>query len=919
MQDSIRVRGARVHNLKNIDVDIPRNKFVVITGISGSGKSSLAFDTVYAEGQRRYVESLSAYARQFLGVMDKPDVEKIEGLSPAISIEQRKISKNPRSTVGTVTEIYDYLRVLFARIGKPYCYICGNEISARTLDEIVDEILKDWDKEKVLIISPVVEGKKGTFRELFEGLLRSGYIRVIVDGIQVDIDEGIPNLEKQKKHSIYVVIDRLQVSKEVISRITQSVEIGIKMGEGKIIVRSAEGKEKIYNEKLACPKCGISFPEISPRLFSFNSPYGACEECSGLGSKIEIDPELLVKDSDISILDGALEYIGEPRGSFYYTLKWLASRYRVSLSTPFYKLPDDFKNALFFGDSDFEGLSNIMLKRYHETESDFVKYEIEKYMSFKKCPVCNGKRLRKEALSVKINGRNIGELVGMDIVSLRGFFENIELSEKDRIIAKDLIKEIIKRLKFLEDVGLDYITLERQTETLAGGEAQRVHLASQIGSGLVGIVYVLDEPSIGLHPRDIKKLIKTLKGLRDLGNTVLVVEHDAETILSSDHIIDLGPGAGVNGGYLVFSGSVEEIKNCENSITGAYLSGRKKIEIPERRKIDSKRFILIEGAKGNNLKNIDVKIPLGVFVCITGVSGSGKSTLLLDILYRALARKFYGSKYPPLEHKSIKGVEFIDKVINIDQEPIGRTPRSNPATYTGLYTYIRDFYSNLPDSKIRGFKPGRFSFNVKGGRCEACEGQGVIKVEMHFLPDVYITCDVCKGKRFNRETLEVKYKGKDISDVLEMTVDEAYEFFNDIPVIKRKLQLLKDVGLGYIKLGQPAPTLSGGEAQRIKLTKELSKVATGNTLYILDEPTTGLHFDDVRLLINILQKIVDKGNTVVVIEHNLDVIKSADWIIDLGPEGGENGGWVIAEGTPEDVSKNEKSYTGKFLKEILRK
>ncbi len=919
MLDSIKVRGAKVHNLKNIDIDIPRNKFVVITGISGSGKSSLAFDTIYAEGQRRYVESLSAYARQFLGVMDKPDVEKIEGLSPAISIEQRKISKNPRSTVGTVTEIYDYLRVLYARIGKPHCYICGNRISSRTIDEIVDEILKDWENQKIMIISPVVEGKKGTFRELFERLLRSGYIRLIVDGIQVEIDEAIPNLEKQKKHSIYVVIDRLQVSKDIISRITQSVEIAVEMGEGKIIVRNQEGKEKVYNEKLACPKCGISFPEISPRLFSFNSPYGACEECAGLGSKIEIDPELLVKNSEISILDGALEYIGEPRGSFYYTLKWLASRYNVSLSTPFYKLPDKFKNALFFGDNEFEGLSDIMLKKYHDTESDFVKFEIEKYMSFKKCPVCNGKRLKKEALSVLINGKNIGELVGMDIITLKRFFENIELDERDRIISKDIVKEIIRRLKFLEDVGLDYINLERQTETLAGGEAQRVHLASQIGSGLMGIIYVLDEPSIGLHPRDIKRLVKTLKDLRDLGNTVLVVEHDAETISSADYIIDLGPGAGVNGGYVVFSGNLEEIKNSNESLTGLYLSGKKVIEIPERRKINWEKYILIEGARGNNLKNISVKIPLGYFVCITGVSGSGKSTLLLDILYRALARKFYGSKHPPLEHKSIKGTEFIDKVINIDQEPIGRTPRSNPATYTGLYTYIRDFYANLPDSKIRGFKPGRFSFNVKGGRCEACEGQGVIKVEMHFLPDVYITCDVCKGRRFNRETLEVKYKGKDISDVLDMTVEEAYEFFKDIPVIKKKLELLKDVGLGYITLGQPAPTLSGGEAQRIKLTKELSKLSTGNTLYILDEPTTGLHFDDIRLLINILQRLVEKGNTVLVIEHNLDVIKSSDWVIDLGPEGGEKGGEIVAEGTPEEIAANEKSYTGRFLKNVLKK
>ena len=917
MLKEIRVKGARVHNLKNIDVSIPRNKFVVITGLSGSGKSSLAFDAIYAEGQRRYVESLSAYARQFLGIMDKPDVEYIEGLSPAISIEQRKIAKNPRSTVATVTEIYDYLRVLFARVGKPFCYKCGKPITSQTVDEIVDNILKRWKDKRIMVLSPIVRGKKGTYKDLFEKLIKAGFVRAIIDGRMIELEEESPELEKNKKHSIEIVVDRLKVRDEIRSRLSQSIEVSLEKADGMIKIMDTEGNEKIYSERLACTECGISYPEITPRLFSFNSPYGACPLCGGLGIKMEIDPELLITDPSLSISEGALEPVSDPRGHLYYIVKHLARRHGFTLQTPWEKIPEDGKQALLYGDEGYEGIATTLLRRYHETESDWMKYEIEKYMSIQPCPACKGKRLRKEALSVLINGRNIADVVAMNIEKAIEFFENIKFNKTEWLIAKELVKEIKKRLRFLLDVGLRYLTLDRPTESLAGGEAQRVHLATQIGSGLMGILYVLDEPSIGLHPRDIKRLVKTLKGLRDIGNTILVVEHDEETIRSADYVIDLGPGAGNDGGYVVVTGPPEKIVNYEGSITGAYLSGRKKIKIPEKRRKPKGRFLTIRGAEGNNLKNIDVKIPLGLFVCITGVSGSGKSTLLLDILYRALARMYYGSRLVPLKHKGIEGTEYIDKVINIDQSPIGRTPRSNPGTYTGVYTPIREFYSSLPEARIRGYKPGRFSFNVRGGRCEKCEGQGVIKVEMHFLPDVYITCDVCKGKRFNRETLEVKYKGKNISDVLEMTVNEALQFFDKIPLIKRKLKILSDVGLGYIKLGQPAPTLSGGEAQRIKLSKELSKVATGNTLYILDEPTTGLHFEDVRLLLNVLQKLVDRGNTVVIIEHNLEVVKSADWIIDLGPDGGDEGGEIVAEGPPEDIARVKKSYTGNYLRRIL--
>ena len=914
--DAISIRGARVHNLKNIDVDIPRNKFVVITGISGSGKSSLAFDTLYAEGQRRYVESLSAYARQFLGIMEKPDVEKIEGLSPAISIEQRKVSKNPRSTVATVTEIYDYLRVLFARIGKVYCYKCGREVTSQTLDQIVDRVEKYGEGTRIEILSPVIRGKKGEYRDLFEKLMKKGFLRVRVDGEIYSLEE-VPALEKNKKHTIEIVVDRIRIKEGIRSRLSQSIETALSESDGYVIIKKGE-EEELFSEKLACLLCGIDYPEIEPRLFSFNSPYGACRVCSGLGTKMEIDPELLIINPALSIMEGAIGPVGEPRGRIYDTLRYLSRKYRIDLQTPWENLKEREKEIILYGDDLVEGIIPYLERRYRETESDWVRYEIEKYMSIQPCPACKGARLRKEALSVKIGGKNIYDVVRMTVKEALKFFEELKLGEREKIIARELIREIKRRLQFLVDVGLDYLTLDRPTETLAGGEAQRVHLSTQIGSGLTGIIYILDEPSIGLHPRDIKRLIATLKELRDLGNTIVVVEHDKETILSADWVIDLGPGAGEKGGYVVATGKPEDIKKVKRSITGAYLSGKRKIPVPQKRRKPKGKYIEIVGARANNLKNIHVKIPLGLFVCITGVSGSGKSTLLIDILYRALARKFHGSRHLPGEHDEIKGIEHIDKVINIDQSPIGRTPRSNPATYTGAFTPIREFYASLPEAKIRGYRPGRFSFNVRGGRCEACQGDGMVKIEMHFLPDVYIPCEVCKGRRYNKETLEVKYKGKNIADVLEMTVDEALEFFDAIPQIKRKLQLLHDVGLGYIKLGQPAPTLSGGEAQRVKLARELSKVGTGRTLYILDEPTTGLHFEDVRLLLEVLQRLVDRGNTVVVIEHNLDVIKCCDWIIDLGPEGGEEGGRIVCEGPPEEVASCPHSYTGKFLKEELK-
>ncbi len=933
--DGIRVKGARVHNLKNIDVYIPRNKLVVITGISGSGKSSLAFDTLYAEGKRRYVESLSAYARQFLGMMDKPDVDEITGLSPAIAIQQRSAAKNPRSTVGTVTEIYDYLRVLFARVGVPYCYQCGRRIESQTTDQIVDAILNLPPGTRVEILSPVVRGRKGEYRELVQKLKKRGYVKVRVDGKIYEIEQ-IPELERYKKHNLEIVVDRIVIKDGIRKRLADSVEIGLKEGEGLLVVIIDGKEERIFSQKLACAHCGISYPEISPRMFSFNSPYGACETCDGLGTKMEIDPKRVILNPQLSVLDGAIKPYGFPGSWRTALLKGLARKLKFDINKPYKDLSEEVKKVLLYGDripieveyirrdgsgrgtftEDFEGIVPELMRRYRETTSEAIREEIEDYMVITPCPDCGGRRLKPQSLSIKIMDKSIADIAQFSVKHCLNFFRQLKLNEKERVVAQDIIREIRRRLEFLDSVGLDYITLERTTDSLAGGEEQRVRLATQIGSGLVGVLYILDEPSIGLHQRDNERLLNTLKSLRDLGNTVLVVEHDAETIRSADYIIDLGPGAGEYGGNVVFAGTAKEIAANPESITGQYLAGIRRIEIPAIRR-KKKNSLIIYGARANNLKNIDVEIPLGVFVCVTGVSGSGKSTLIVDTLYRALAQQYYHSKFPPGEFNKIEGLEHIDKVINIDQSPIGRTPRSNPATYTGAFAPIRDLFSSLPESKVRGYKPGRFSFNVPGGRCEQCEGGGILWIEMHFLPDVYITCDACQGKRFNRETLEVKYKGKNISDVLKMSVFEALEFFQHIPPIKRKLQLLYDVGLGYIKLGQSATTLSGGEAQRIKLAKELSKIATGRTLYILDEPTTGLHFEDVKLLLDVLNRLVDRGNTVVVIEHNLEVIKCADWIIDLGPEGGEEGGRIVSTGTPEDVARSPISHTGAFLKRVL--
>ncbi len=935
--DYIFIKGARVHNLKNISVKIPRNKLVVITGISGSGKSSLAFDTIYAEGQRRYIESLSAYARQFLGMMDKPDVDYITGLSPAIAIEQRSAAKNPRSTVGTVTEIYDYLRVLFARIGVPFCPTCQKPIQSQSIDSIVDAIIALPDKTAIVILAPIVRGRKGEYRELLKSIQRKGFLRVRVDGQIYEIDQ-VPAMQKYQKHNIEIVIDRLTINKhsaksdEQLSlrkRIAESVELALKEGQGLVLVSCSEVKElssrteeKIFSSSFACVDCGFSYGEISPRLFSFNAPYGACAVCHGLGIKMEIDERRIIANPNLSIVDGAIASWGEVSSEWFLSqLEELADTYNFDLKTSWKQLPKHIKNIIIHGteDESFEGVMPHIMRLYHETESDAIREWAEKYMSILPCPECQGSRLKKEALSIRINNLNIADITRMSVKQAYEFFtQTIKLTEKETLIAKEIIKEISRRLQFLISVGLDYLTLDRRTDTLGGGEEQRVRLATQIGSGLVGVVYILDEPSIGLHQRDNKKLLATLHQLRDLGNTVIVVEHDEETIREADYVIDLGPGAGESGGYVVATGNPKEIMTNPKSITGAYLSGRKVIAIPSQRRKLSNNYILIRGAQENNLKNIDVKIPLGLFVCITGVSGSGKSTLLFDILYNKLAEVFYNSKTPVGKHLTIENINKIDKVINIDQSPIGRTPRSNPATYTNVFTPIRELFAQTKEARIRGYKPGRFSFNVYGGRCETCQGDGIIKVEMHFLPDVYIPCEECKGKRYNRETLDIKYKGKNIYEVLNMTVVEAYEFFYNIPPIRRKLELLKDVGLGYIKLGQPAPTLSGGEAQRVKLSKELSKIGTGKTLYLLDEPTTGLHFEDVNLLLKVLNRLVDKGNTVVVIEHNLEVIKCADWIIDLGPEGGDKGGQIVAQGTPEQVAKTKGSYTGQFLKSLLK-
>ncbi len=938
MSEYIRIRGAREHNLKNINLDLPRNKLIVFTGISGSGKSSLAFDTIYAEGQRRYVESLSTYARQFLGQLNKPDVDVIEGLSPAISIDQKTVIKNPRSTVGTVTEIYDYLRLLFANIGKPHCPFCGIEISAQTSQEIVEKILS-WDEgTRIQILSPVVRGRKGEYKKLLDNLRKEGFLRVKIDGEMYSLEDEI-ELDKNKKHDIYVVIDRLVIKPDVRTRLADSVELALKLSEGLVLVEKylEDGKfeEHIFSENFSCPICGFSFGEITPRLFSFNSPYGACPACSGLGGKKEFDPDLLL-DYEKSISEGAIIPWGKEISPYYRILLTnVGKRLGFTLDTPLKFFTENQLKALLYGvpfavevylpdwDIDgyrhFEGLINIFNKRYQETESEDVRTFYERFMVFSPCSVCNGKRLKKEALSVYINGKNIADVSSMNMLELREFFENLNLSEREKIIASPILKEILQRVNFLIEVGVDYLTLDRSADTLSGGESQRVRLATQIGSGLVGVIYVLDEPSIGLHPRDNEKLIKNLKSLRDLGNTVIVVEHDEEIMRSADFIVDIGPGAGEKGGEIVVAGPLSEVLKHPTSITAQYLRGERQIPIPKKRRSIGRRWLEIKGARARNLKNIDVRIPLGTFVCLTGVSGSGKSTLVEEIIYPALQKAIHGKKIKSEYYDEIKGTEYIDKVIVIDQSPIGRTPRSNPATYTNLFTEIRELFAQLPEAKMRGYKPGRFSFNVKGGRCEACKGEGMVKVEMHFLPDIYIPCEVCKGKRYNSETLEITYKGKNIADVLDMSVEEALEFFENFPSIRRKLETLYDVGLGYIKLGQPATTLSGGEAQRIKLAAELSRRSTGKTFYILDEPTTGLHFADVEKLLNLLHRLVDQGNTVLVIEHNLDVIKTADYIIDLGPEGGDRGGEIIAEGTPEEVAMNERSYTGKFLRKILFK
>ncbi len=934
--DRILVKGARAHNLKNIDVEIPRGKFVVVTGLSGSGKSSLAFDTIYAEGQRRYVESLSAYARQFLGQMDKPDVDYIEGLSPAISIDQKATSHNPRSTVGTVTEIYDYLRLLFARAGRPHCPRCGRPITSQAVEQMVDQLMSLPEGTRMQILAPVVRGKKGEHVRIFEDIRRSGFIRFRVDGIVLDASEGI-KLDKNKKHTIEIVVDRVIIRPGTERRLADSLETALKQGGGLVTAAIGEDKEIVFSENFACVDCGISIAEISPRLFSFNTPYGACPECTGLGFKREIDPDLVIPDRSKSIAQGAIE--GWFKGGYYYQfLEGLAGHYGFGMDTPFNDLSPEQQDVILYGTrgrrfdfilkndyygrrhemhAPFEGVINNLARRYRETSSERQRGEIEQYMSSRVCPSCRGARLKPEALAVKVGGLSISEVSNFSVLEAQGFFNDLGLTGREQIIARQILKEINERLGFLVNVGLDYLTLDRSAGTLAGGEAQRIRLATQIGSGLMGVLYVLDEPSIGLHQRDNQRLLKTLERLRDLGNTLIVVEHDQDTMLAADHIIDIGPGAGEHGGRVVATGSFDCIAQNPDSITGKYLSGKLSIAVPGRRRPLNNRAVEVLGAAENNLKNIDVKFPLGVFICVTGVSGSGKSTLVNDILYRKLAQELHRAKTRPGKNKGVRGLEHLDKVINVDQSPIGRTPRSNPATYTGVFNDIRDLYAQTPESKMRGYKPGRFSFNVKGGRCESCRGDGIIKIEMHFLPDVYVPCEVCKGLRYNRETLQIKYKGKNIADVLGMTVDQAADFFHPIPRIHRKLKTLQDVGLGYIRLGQPAPTLSGGEAQRVKLSTELSRRSNGKTFYILDEPTTGLHMADIDRLLKVLHRLVEAGDTVLVIEHNLDVIKTADQIIDLGPEGGNNGGRVLATGTPEEIAAVSGSYTGMFLQKVL--
>ena len=937
MNDKITIKGAKEHNLKNINIEIPRDKLVVITGLSGSGKSSLAFDTLYAEGQRRYVESLSSYARQFLGVMEKPDVESIEGLSPAISIDQKTTSKNPRSTVGTVTEIYDYIRLLYARIGQPYCPHCGKKIEKQTIDQIVDNVMKIEEGTKIQVLAPVVRSRKGEHTKLLEDLQKEGFVRVRIDGEIYELTDEI-KLDKNKKHEIEIVVDRLVIKKDIIGRLTESIEIALKHAENLVLIDVVGEKPILYSCNYACPDCGFSFPELTPRMFSFNNPYGACPKCLGIGYLMKMDEDLIIPDKTKTLYDGVKAFgastmkKGDTMARMYF--ESVGRHYGIDIKNKKIKdLPRDFLEKILYGTGDeeiefeyssyagtrkftapFEGVIPTLERRHNETKSQGMRDFYEMYMSNMHCAECNGARLKPEILSIKINGKNINEITAMSIKQIQEFLKGLELTDTQAMIADMILKEINARLQFLVDVGLEYLTLSRSSGTLSGGEAQRIRLATQIGSGLTGVLYILDEPSIGLHQRDNDRLIATLKKLRDLGNTLIVVEHDEDTMYAADQIIDIGPGAGVHGGNVMAQGTAEEIKQVEGSITGDYLSGRKKIHVPKTRRKGNKKNIEIVNATENNLKNISVKIPLGTFTCVTGVSGSGKSTLVNEVLYKNIAQKLNGASEKPGKCKTIKGIDNIDKIINIDQSPIGRTPRSNPATYTGAFDLIRDIFAGTNEAKMRGYAKGRFSFNVQGGRCESCNGDGVHKIEMHFLPDVYVPCEVCKGKRYNRETLEVKYKGKSISDVLDMTVEEALEFFENIPKIKSKIQTLYDVGLGYIKLGQPSTTLSGGEAQRVKLATELSKRATGKTLYILDEPTTGLHIADVHRLVDILQRLVDTGNTILVIEHNLDLIKTCDHIIDLGPEGGDAGGEVIAVGTPEQICKNERSYTGKFLK-----